>query len=313
MRDSVPNWDEEVCWTKRVQHIFFQCSPRKWKYCFCADKANTSAWKKPAFVWLIYHVRDMKKRLLVAAFLLLVTTCLVQALPIQEQAGLQQLAEVQTSSPQASSPQPTPTPAAKPSATPTAFTRSSTVGDPTSSAPLNVGGKFRYFAVESFRPGIYPVAAFYDGLTMANPPKAYPREWRQGLPAFGRNYGDFMSSWVSVQGGKFVAASLMHEDPRYFSSTSKNFFARCFNAARYTVIDRGDNGHARLAVANISGAFAGGFVGNAYLPDPYANTSHALSRSALALSGFATSNLADEFRPEIHMVLKKLHLPSFGY
>src|SRR5436305_14712464 len=37
--------------------------------------------------------------------------------------------------------------------------QSSTVGDPATSVPLNVKGKLRYFAVESFRPGIYPVAA----------------------------------------------------------------------------------------------------------------------------------------------------------
>jgi hypothetical protein len=187
--------------------------------------------------------------------------------------------------------------------------QSSTVGDPASSSPLNIKGKLRYFAVESFRPGIYPVAAFYDGLTMANPPKAYPPEWRQGFPGFARNYGDFMASWASVQGGKFVAASILHEDPRYFISTNKNFFARVANAVRYAVIDRSDSGHPRLAVANLAGAFAGGFVGNAYLPDPYANASHGLSRSALALTGFVTSNLADEFQPEIHNVAKKLHLP----
>lgn len=186
---------------------------------------------------------------------------------------------------------------------------SSTVGDPASSSPLNVKGKLRYFAVESFRPGIYPVAAFYDGLTMANPPKAYPPEWRQGLPGFARNYGDFMASWTSVQGGKFVAASILHEDPRYFTSTNKNFFARTFNAVRYVVIDRSDSGHPRLALANVAGAFAGGFVGNAYLPDPYANASHGFSRSALALTGFFTSNMADEFHPEIHKIAKKLHLP----
>jgi hypothetical protein len=191
--------------------------------------------------------------------------------------------------------------------------RSSTVGDPVSSGPLTVKGKFRYFAIESFRPGIYPVAAFYDGLTMLNPPKAYPREWRQGIPAFARNYGDFMASWASVQGGKFVAASLLHEDPRYFSSRSRNFFARTFNAVRFAVIDRGDNGHPRLALANVAGAFSGGFVGNGYLPDPYADFSHGLGRSALALSGFVTSNLADEFRPEIRKVIKKLHLPLLGY
>jgi hypothetical protein len=256
----------------------------------------------------MYHGREMKKRLQAAAFSLLFVTCLVQKSPGQTL----QVLQGQNAAP--ASPQSTPAPAAdtaKPSAS--GSTRSSTVGDPASSAPLNVKGKFKYFAIESFRPGIYPVAAFYDGLTMANPPKAYPREWRQGLPAFGRNYGDFMASWVAVQGGKFTVAALTHEDPRYFRSRSKNFFARCINAARYAVIDRGDNGNPRLALANISGAFSGGFVGNGYLPDPYANTSHALTRSALALGGFATSNLADEFRPEIHKLLKKLHLPQLGY
>jgi len=190
--------------------------------------------------------------------------------------------------------------------------QSSTVGNPDAPVPLKVKGKLRYFAIESFRPGIYPVAAFYDGLTMANPPKAYPREWRQGLPAFARNYGDFMASWTAAQGGKFVVASIGHEDPRYYPSRNKNFFARGLNAVRYVVVDRGDNGHSRLALANLGGAFAGGFVGNAYLPDPYANASRGLRRSALALTGFLTSNLADEFRPEIRKVARKFHLPLVG-
>ena len=209
-------------------------------------------------------------------------------------------------------PQPTSasSPAQKAGATSSASAdQSSTVGDPATSGPLNVKGKLRYFAVESFRPGIYPVAAFYDGLTMANPPKAYPPEWRQGFPAFARNYGDFMVSWTSLQGGKFVAASILHEDPRYFISTNKNFFARVANAVRYAVIDRSDSGHPRLAVANLSGALAGGFVGNAYLPDPYANASRGFRRSAIGLTGFVTSNLADEFHPEIHRLARKFHLP----
>lgn len=256
----------------------------------------------------------MTKRLLpVGALCFLISTCLLQAARGQgaqpQSSGAPEAAETQ-----AQQAHPQPPPASSKDAGNQANTHatagsSSTVGDPTSFRPLNVKGKLRYFAVESFRPGIYPVAAFYDGLTMASPPKAYPPEWRQGFPAFARNYGDFMASWASVQGGKFVAASMLHEDPRYFISTNKNFFARVGNAVRYVVIDRSDSGRPRLAVANVAGAFAGGFVGNAYLPDPYANTSRALRRSALALTGFVTSNLADEFHPEIHQVAKKLHLP----
>ncbi|HEY2915024.1 MAG TPA: hypothetical protein VGK21_16780 [Candidatus Angelobacter sp.] len=212
----------------------------------------------------------------------------------------------QQASPQSS---PSPSPSGKKGKASATDDQSSTVGDPATSGPLTVKGKLRYFAVETFRPGIYPVAAFYDGLTMANPPKAYPPEWRQGFPGFARNYGDFMASWASVQGGKFVAASILHEDPRYFTSTNRNFFGRVFNAVRYVVVDRSDSGRPRLALSNVAGALAGGFVGNAYLPDPYANTSHGFRRSAIALTGFVTSNLADEFHPEIHKLAKKVHLP----
>jgi len=247
----------------------------------------------------------MKKRLLIICLVLsLGGTFCAQRLQGQESSTSGQ--EVRPQSPGTSRDE------GKQPVAPSVRGESSTVGNATS-APLGVKGKLRYFAIETFRPGVYPVAAFYGGLTMANPPKAYPREWRQGFPAFARNFGDFMGSWASVQGGKFVAASIIHEDPRYFPSSSRNFFARSVHAVWFVVIDRGDNGHPRLALANVSGALAGGFVGNAYLPDPYANASHGLSRSALALSGFATSNLADEFLPEIRRVLKKLHLPSLGY
>lgn len=255
-----------------------------------------------------YHGMVMIKRLLIGSSLLfLLATSQLWAQPPQNQ-------QSQNTAPHAEQ-QPTPAPStneAKASTSTAITAQSITLGNPVSSVPLGMKGKFRYFAIESFRPGIYPVAAFYDGLTMANPPKAYPPEWRQGLPGFARNYGDFMASWASVQGGKFIAASLLHEDPRYFPSRSSNFFARVFNAARYAVIDRGDNGHPRIAVANVAGAFSGGFVGNGYLPDPYANFSHGLGRSALALTGFVTSNLSDEFRPEIRRVVKKLHLPLIG-
>ena len=198
------------------------------------------------------------------------------------QAGVQQLASTQDGSPQSTSTPPAseqkapPQPSPSPAATPAVRTYTSTVGNSEAFVPLTVRGKFHYFAVESFRPGIYPTAALYTAYTMANPPSAYPPKWRDGFPAFARNYGDFMASWVSVQGGKFVVASLIHEDPRYFPSHSRNFFARSFNAIRFAVIDRSDQGHPRLALANISGALAGGYVGNAYLPGPYVDEAHAL-------------------------------------
>jgi hypothetical protein len=260
----------------------------------------------------------MIMRLVAGSFFLLIATWLAPGLRAQIfQAQTAQSPAPSIVNPPAADQQSRPEPQSsaderKRSVSPKTPDQSSTVGNPDAPVPLKVKGKLRYFAIESFRPGIYPVAAFYDGLTMASPPKAYPREWRQGFPGFARNYGDFMASWAALQGGKFVVASIAHEDPRYYPSRNKNFFARSLNAVRYVMVDRGDNGHSRLALANLAGALAGGFVGNAYLPDPYANVSHGLRRSALGLTGFVTSNLADEFRPEIRKVARKLHLPLVG-
>jgi hypothetical protein len=177
---------------------------------------------------------------------------------------------------------------------------------------LTVKGKLRYFARESFRPGVWAVAGIYTGIEMANPPKTYPPEWRQGVGGFARNYGDFMASWTAVQGGKFVVAAATHEDPRYSPSTRSGLVPRSMHALKFVFIDHSDSGKNRLAFSNFAGAAAGGFVGNAYLPDGYNDPSHAYTRSALALSGFLTSNLADEFHPEIVRIAHKLHIPFVG-
>jgi hypothetical protein len=193
----------------------------------------------------------------------------------------------------------------------------STVPDaprPTHEQPhrLTVGGKLRYFAGESFRPGVWAVAGVYTGIAMTHPPAGYPPEWRQGMAAFGRNYGDFMGSWAAVQGGKFVVAAATHEDPRYSRSSRTGLFPRSLHALKFVFIDHSDSGNNRLAISNFAGAFAGGFAGNAYLPDGYNDASHGYRRSALAFTGFLTSNLADEFHPEIVRIAHKLHIPFVG-
>src|SRR3954453_11347006 len=100
----------------------------------------------------------MTKRLLVAAALWFVVNCLPQEARGQgtqpPSPNDQQSAQAQD---QQAHPQSTPAPsraAKKGTASNATADQSSTVGDPATSVPLNVKGKLRYFAVESFRPGI---------------------------------------------------------------------------------------------------------------------------------------------------------------
>ncbi|HEY2236567.1 MAG TPA: hypothetical protein VGK01_24055, partial [Candidatus Angelobacter sp.] len=104
----------------------------------------------------------MTKRLLVAAALWFVmANCLSQEARGQgtqpPSSNDQQSAQAQD---QQARPQSTAAPsrdAKKGTASNATVDQSSTVGDPATSVPLNVKSKLRYFAVESFRPGIYPV------------------------------------------------------------------------------------------------------------------------------------------------------------
>src|SRR5690348_4352682 len=145
-------------------------------------------------------------------------------------------------------------------------------------ASLTAGAKARYFAQHSFGPGAFAAPLFTAGPELAKPPARYPRQWRDGGGAFGRLYGDALSSQMAAQTGRFLTGVAFHEDPRYSSSTNRNALARAIHAIAFTALDKSDSGHMTLAVSNFAGAASAGFIGGAYLPVGYNDTSHALDR-----------------------------------
>ena len=132
--------------------------------------------------------------------------------------------------------------------------------------PMTVTEKFTFFEQPVFGPRAALVTSISAGFRMFNPPDRYPSEWRQGLGAYGRNFGDHYARHAAQATASFAASALLHEDTRYVASRHKFVLARVAHAIGYTVIDRSDSGHRTLAVANFAGAMAGGFVGNSYMP-----------------------------------------------
>jgi hypothetical protein len=167
-----------------------------------------------------------------------------------------------------------------------------------------VEGKFRYYVNETFlNPSVFTAPAFRAGIRMANPPgkgaTQYPPEWRQGSEAFGRNYSDAFAQRVIFQTARFATGVVTHEDPRYIPSASHNPLARSFHALTFTFVDRSDAGHAMPAFSNFVGATAAGFVGNAYLPSGFNNSTHAGQRATLQFGFTAAGNLFREFAPQM--------------
>ena len=167
-----------------------------------------------------------------------------------------------------------------------------------------IEGKFRYYVSETYlNPSVFTAPAFRAGIRMANPPgkgaTQYPPEWRQGAEAFGRNYGDAFAQRVTFQTARFATGVITHEDPRYIPSSSHNVLARSLHALTFTFVDRSDSGRPMPAFSNFVGATAAGFVGNAYLPSGFNNTTHFGQRATLQFGFTAAGNLFREFAPQM--------------
>jgi hypothetical protein len=242
--------------------------------------------------------------LLVPLFIVLSTGSVLQAHGQTASAYGSSSAPAEPDLPDAPSPSPTP----QQSSPPTIPFLS-----PRSSQPIyqsmDVGDKFKYLVEPAFGPRSFVTNAFSTGIRMANPPSHYPHEWRAGAEAFGRNYGDSFARTGAESIGRFSTAVLLHEDPRYRRSESTFVPARLGHALIFTFIDRTDGGHPTVAISNFTGAAAGGFIGNAYLPAGFDNLTHARQRSAIAFGGIAAQNVLQEFSPELGQFLKKIHLP----
>jgi len=175
--------------------------------------------------------------------------------------------------------------------------------------PQTFHDKFMEYAVSVAGPRALSVPAIPSLIRLANPPKNYPREWRQGAQAFGRNYGDELATVFAFETGRFAVGAVLHEDFRYHRSTSTNFFQRAGHALAFTFVDRSDDGRARPALANFAGIAASSYVGMSYLPKGFNDITHADQRFAVRLGAAAGSNLGAEFGPDIFRYLVEHHVP----
>jgi len=198
-----------------------------------------------------------------------------------------------------------------------------TLASPTSSRPvppgaadlspatsLTLGDRFALEAHITFGPAAFVVPAGEAAIDMALPPHRYPAAWSDGAGAFGRNYGaDFVRH---TTGGltHFATAAVLREDPRYHPSTSANFGLRVIHALTFTLVDRSNSGRHTIAVSNLAGSAAAGFIGMAYYPDGFNDTTHAYQRAAVEVTTFGAHNIIAEFAPELVHLAHFFHLPD---
>lgn len=177
-------------------------------------------------------------------------------------------------------------------------------------APLAFQDKFQIYVHKSFGPPGVVLPTFGAGLGMFNPPNKYPKEWKDGASAFGRNYGYRLADRTSRNTAQFLTGALLHEDPRYLRSTSANPFARTVHALALTIFDKTDSGRTTFAASNFAAAAAGGFVGMGILPNGYNDITHAEQHMASEFLQIGIGNVLTEFEPQWGPWAKKLRIPK---
>jgi hypothetical protein len=177
-------------------------------------------------------------------------------------------------------------------------------------APLTIQNKFLIYAHKTFGPPAVILPGFGAGLGMLNPPSKYPKEWKDGAVAFGRNYGYRVADHTSRNTAQFLTGTLLHEDPRYLRSTSSNAFVRTVHALAFTIFDKTDSGRTTFAASNFASAAAGGFVGMGILPDGYNDVTHAEQHMAGEFLQIGIGNVLTEFEPQWGPWAKKLRIPK---
>jgi len=176
--------------------------------------------------------------------------------------------------------------------------------------PLTSQNKFLIYTHKTFGPPAVILPALGAGLGMLNPPSKYPREWKDGAAAFGRNYGYRVADHTSRNTAQFLTGALLYEDPRYLRSTSSNPFVRTVHALAFTIFDKTDSGRTTFAASNFASAAAGGFVGMGILPDGYNDVTHAEQHMASEFLQIGVGNVLTEFEPQWGPWAKKLRIPK---
>jgi hypothetical protein len=164
--------------------------------------------------------------------------------------------------------------------------------------PLSAHEKFRRFVQETASPLTVAASAFNAGFAqIANTDPRYG----DGRIAFAQRFGAGFADIASQNFfGDYVAASALHEDPRYFRVGPEHgwLFRAAYALSRAAVV-RTDSGAASFNWSNFIGSAASAGLANAYYP-PVSRTSGAMAlHFAGSYAGSGLMNLIPEFWPDI--------------
>jgi len=174
-------------------------------------------------------------------------------------------------------------------------------------SPLSGRCKFHLFVKQTYSPYTFASASFeatWDDATGRWP------HYGQCAQGWAKRFGATLADTESrrfIQG--FALSTLLHQDPRYFSSHNKKLIPRALYALTRVAVTKNDGGNNTFNSSEFLGALFTSALENSYYPRPDRTFGDTLSRFEGALSSDGTSYLLREFTPDLKRLFRR-HAPK---
>jgi hypothetical protein len=168
--------------------------------------------------------------------------------------------------------------------------------------PLTQGERTHLYLKTMVNPLGYFKAGFSAGIDQWNDK---PREWEQGASGYGKRFVNLLGQYSIQRTVTFGAASILHEDNRYFNSGKKGFWPRSWYALTSGILARHDDGSRSISVSQIGGVAAGAFLSRLWQPPSQHSAGDGAVSFGITMSSEMGFGVAKEFLPDVARAITK--------
>jgi hypothetical protein len=128
---------------------------------------------------------------------------------------------------------------------------------------------------------------------------ASPRQWGDGMSAYGLRFGNDLAYNAVRQSITFSAAVLLREDDRYFLSEDSGAWRRTRHAIAGVFTAHKANGRTVFAISSLLGIAGASGISRAWSPDNWQTPSATARSFGISVAGAAGLNIVREFLPDL--------------
>jgi hypothetical protein len=172
---------------------------------------------------------------------------------------------------------------------------------------LSARCKFNLFLKQTHSPYTFVSAGFQA--TWAQAMGQWPH-YGGGAQGWAKRFGATLADTESrrfIQ--TYALSTILHQDPRYFSSGKQWLIARVWYSTTRVAVTRNDHGDSTFNTSEFLGALFASALQNAYYPRHDRTLGDTMNRFGGALSSDAITDLLREFTPDMKRLFRK-HAPK---